>query len=110
MTTCVYENTYWCNKGEHQETNEALRKFIPMSGEVDNAENNPLLEQFRLASNCYYDLYNNGLCNRADEFREIFGFDGPEYGDDLTKEIVDQVEAALNRIIISAAKEQNIAV
>ena len=71
-----YTQTYWCSKGKYPELNEALQKLIPAEGPVANAKKNRALEKFRKASNCYYDLYNNGLCNRATEFRGVFGFGG----------------------------------
>ncbi len=70
------DNTYWNNKGKYQSLNDKLSKLIPHMGSVNNPEQNPALENLRIAGNCYYDLFNNGLCNRADEFRKIFKFNG----------------------------------
>lgn len=104
----IYAHTYWADKGKYPQTLEALQTLVPEAGEVKDAENKPALEQFRIASNCYYDLYNNGLCNRGDEFEEVFGFAGPDYHDELTQEVVDRTEDAMNRIIVAAAQEQGI--
>ena len=118
----IYANTYWCKKGKYPVFLDALEKLVPPIGEVDKYEENPALETFREACNCYYDLFNNGLCNCADEFKEIFGFSGPyiehdydadEYGDRedanwWTKENINRVESIMNRIILKAAKEQGI--
>jgi hypothetical protein len=104
----IYEKTYWNHKGKHGELLDALRTLVPDSGEVCNADNHPALERFRVASNCYYDLYNNGLCNLADEFSQIFGFTVPN--GELTPEIVKDTEREMNRIIVAAAKEQKVEV
>ena len=66
-------STYWDGKGLYQAKVDALEKLLPSFGEVpDNKVTNKHLEKFRKASNCYYDLYNNGLCNRAREFKTLF--------------------------------------
>lgn len=105
MAKLIYDNTYWNHKGKHPKLQEKLARMIPDSGEVANADNNPALEKLRRATNCYYDLYNNGLCNRAQEFADIFGFNGLG---ELTKEIVNATEKAMNKLILAAAKEQGI--
>ena len=116
----LYKNTYWNHKGRHERQARALATRVPASGEVTKAICNPALEKFRIASNCYYDLYNNGLCNRFVEFREVFGFHGPwverdydaeEYGETenaawWTRENIDRVETAMDAIVLAAAKEQ----
>jgi len=65
--------TYWEEKGTYQNIAEALQGLIPAIGEVPEGKTtNKHLERFRRAQNCYYDLYNNGLCNRAREFSAVF--------------------------------------
>jgi hypothetical protein len=103
----IYAYTYWSHKGKYPAAKTALYKLIPNFGEVTAAGINPALEKFRVASNCYYDLYNNGLCNLADEFLEVFGF-VPGSHDELTKETVNQAERVMDRLIVKAAKEQGI--
>jgi hypothetical protein len=105
-----YTQTYWSHKGKHEALNAELNKLVPYSGTVDNADDNPALETFRIASNCYYDLYNNGLCNRAKEFRKVFGFSGKnlQVDGDLTQELIDHTETAMDKIIILAAHEQHL--
>ena len=119
---CVYENTYWNHRGKYPKASDALHKLIPAAGEVDNPDDNPALEEFRVACNLYYDLYNNGLCNESREFREVFGFSGPYFERDYdsdeigeyedpdwwTKKNVNRVEAVLNRLLVRAAKEQEV--
>ena len=99
-----YEQTYWCNKGKHQAAQSRLEAMIPREGSVNNPTANPALEKFRVANNCYYDLYNNGLCNRRWDFKRVFGFDAGD--DDLTQDTIDQAEAAMDEIILAAEKEQ----
>ena len=108
-TKYLYKNTYWSHKGKHPALKDAIEKLIPDCGEVDDPEGNPHLERYRKAANCYYDLYNNGLCNRSGEFVYVFGF---ALGDcvTLTADIVNDTERAMNRIILAAAKEQGIKV
>lgn len=128
------ENTYWSDAGSHQAMLEKLNVLVPDEGSVVNADENPALEIFRIASNCYYDLYNNGLCNLADEFRDTFGF-GPKEEDDrvldpdrcwgeccreepfdagtayfesLDNAEVQKIERRMTKIIVAAAKEQGV--
>ncbi len=99
--------TYWDGKGKYWKLYAKLVAIIPDNGEVLNAEENPALEKLRRAGNCYYDLFNNGLCNRASEFRKVFGFAGtwiakkgfPDY---------EPLETKMDEIILAAAKEQGV--
>ena len=95
----TYHDTYWCSKGEHQALLDAVNKLIPAMGEIPEK---PALDLFRQASNCYYDLYNNGLCNRADEFERVFGF-LPDTK--LPRKDVVRVERKINQMLLAAAKE-----
>jgi hypothetical protein len=107
--------TYWSGKGRYEKAGKALQKMIPASGSVDQPKKNPRLEKFRKASNCYYDLYNNGLGNRAGEFSKVFGIrssiykyrDG-RYGHSYERHMYDLVEAEMSAIIAEAAAEQGI--
>lgn len=103
MSKCIYENTYWCGKGKHQALEITLFGLLPDYGEIKNADDNPALELYRQAGNCYYDLYNNGLCNLPEEFERIFGFDG---SGELTPETVKGAERVMNKLILAAGKEQ----
>lgn len=101
-------NTYWNGKGKHQAAADALQKLIPVEGAVPNARTkNAKLEKFRKAVNCYYDYYNNGLWNRAAEFRGVFGFPGRNQPDAVVE---PKLEAAMDAIVVAAAAEQNIAI
>lgn len=101
--------TYWDGEGKYKALYEKLKALIPQSGEVNEPWKNRKLEKLRRASNCYYDLFNNGLCNRAAEFRQVFGFGGTSivknhYADFATFGL----ERKMDEIILAAAKEQNL--
>lgn len=108
-------STYWENKGLYQAEADALEKLLPSFGEVpDNKVTNKYLEKFRKAVNCYYDLYNNGLCNRAREFSMVFRIPGvPKeikarygYADLISKATEAAIEAKMDEIILAAYAEQ----
>jgi len=118
--------TYWENAGLLQAEATALNELIPFEGAVEKPRSaNRSLERFRRASNCYYDLYNNGLCNRANEFRKIFGLASTKFLEatgryrrnrrgytvpvlDYSQELYDQLEARMSEIILDAAIEQGV--
>ena len=106
------ENTYWYNNGRFQMYIEELDALIPDAGEVNEPRKNKALEKFRVASNCYYDLYNNGLCNRASEFRQVFGIASTKYKEKVGRypryipELYDHTEQVMDEIILNAVKEQ----
>jgi len=99
------DNTYWNEKGKYQQEYDRLVSLIPAEGTVANPGQNPALEKLRKASNCYYDLFNNGLCNRASEFRKVFGFAGTW----ITKDgfpYYAPLEDKLDELILNASREQ----
>jgi len=106
--------SYWNNTGKNQILGDQLQKLVPASGAVLNPRKNPKLEKFRKAQNCYYDLYNNGLCNRMAEFRGVYGFGASNYKradrsyPDFSDALYRIVEELLDLIILEAAKEQKI--
>lgn len=113
------ENTYWNSKGTHQNLVEGLNKLVPASGEIKGSKNKAL-ERFRKASNAYYDIFNNGGCNRGGSIRGFFGF-----GTSSMIEVVYTpmgrvrrlnweaihaiVEPKMDEIILAAAVEQGLA-
>ena len=108
---------YWDNDGAHQDKVEKLTELLPFFGPVANAKTtNKRLEKFRKAQNCYYDLYNNGLCNRAREFSNVFRISGVSkeikqrygYADLISKTTEAVIEAKFDEIILAAAKEQGV--
>lgn len=107
------DNIYWSSKGKYQVAIEQLQKLIPEEGSVPSARGkNAKLEQFRKAVNCYYDLYNNGLYNRAREFSFVF-FPATKHrlgGGWYTDYLYTRVEELMDKFILAAAKEQGIEV
>jgi hypothetical protein len=106
------ENTYWNSKGRYETASQLLRAMVPTEGEVVNPKKNKALERFRRASNCYYDLYNNGLCNRAAEFRNVFCFSAVRMrtcDGDFRDACLVKTEEVMDHIIEAAAVEQGLA-
>lgn len=110
--------TYWESKGQYQNLVEELTKRLPPFDSVPNAKtSNKHLEKFRKAQNCYYDLYNNGLCNKAREFSIVFRIPGVpreikqnyRYNTLVCKTTEELIDAKMDEIILAAAKEQGIA-
>jgi hypothetical protein len=104
-------NTYWSSNGKFQATADKLQALIPRSGSVENPRKNAALEKYRKAVNCYYDLYNNGLCNRSAEFRVVYDIPSSYYGSygrGYGAQLYVMVEIKLDAIIAAAAEEQGI--
>lgn len=112
-------NNYWNGNGRFQALAKKLQARVPMSGPVENAKQNPKLERYRKAACVYYDTFNNGLCNRAAEFKGIFGFAARDYRRPLEHRqqrvglidfdrIVVPMDKVMDRIIIEAAAEQDL--
>lgn len=104
----MLEKSYWNQTGTYQEYSSTLRDLIPPSGGVP--EGNPKLEILRQHINCYYDLYNNGLCNRANEFRQLFKIASSKHKKNsfYSDEMLMKVEDRMDVVILEAAKEQGI--
>jgi hypothetical protein len=107
--------TYWQEKGTYQTQAEELQALLPTFGEVDKGKTtNKALERFRRAQNCYYDLYNNGLCNRAREFSTVFRIVGVSRmirerrhcGDMLNTYTEMAIDKKMDDIIMDAYREQ----
>lgn len=109
-----YKHSYWCDHGRYKDYADKLRKLIPNEGPCK--PDAPKLDRYRVACNCYYDLFNNGLCNRAAEFRGVFKFSPKkEYADhrnggiDFENEAMHaRLNAALDLFIVEAAIEQGL--
>lgn len=104
--------TYWNETGRYQAAAKALDAMIPMTGSVDQPRKNKKLEKYRRAVNCYYDLYNNGLCNRRGEFARVIGVTPSHYriwrSGDFHPGFFSAVESAMDVIIRDAAVEQGL--
>jgi hypothetical protein len=111
--------SYWNSQGRYKAVADKMDKLIPASGECPEAKGaNKALDRYRRARNCYYDLFNNGLCNRGAEFRALFKvgkLPRRTYGRgcnlDFDAIIAEgKVDAVLDKLILAAAKEQGIEV
>ena len=95
--------SFWFSTSPLKSVGDALNKLVPDQGPVLDAEKNRALEKFRKATNCYHDLYNNGMGNRNAEFRQVFGFSA--FSEEATAKAV---EARMNEIVLAAAAEQKL--
>ena len=108
------KDTYWNNNGIHEELVDRLKVLVPASGAVMHPRKNKALEKFRKATNCYYDLYNNGLGNRINQFRSVMGFAASPFKQSwrgygcFDQTLYIKTEQAINEIILEAAKEQKL--
>ena len=95
-----------------------LDEMIPLEGSVRNVNKNRALERFRKATNVVYDIFNNGLCNKAKSLR-VLGlkkYDLPleEYrGGELLmranwERIREIVTPIYEKILLEAVREQGI--
>ena len=64
------ENISWGIHKSYKKLYDALWDKVPAMGEI-KGNNNKKLEKFRRASNVIYDIFNNGLMNRARELRVL---------------------------------------
>lgn len=103
-------SNYWDGNGTYQTVYEQLKALVPVSGSVNRPYSNKALERMRIAANCYYDLYNNGLCNRARQFAKIFKMSSVPYRSDYWNHTTysEVLDAKMDAIILAAAEEQNI--
>jgi hypothetical protein len=106
--------TYWTGQGRYQLKADALEKLLPIFGEVEDGKGaNKHLETFRRAVNCYYDVYNNGLCNRAREFSTLFKIAGVakeinsrRANGMLSMDTQERIEDKMSLFILAAFQEQ----
>ena len=96
------QNTYWEEKGLHQEMANELNLLIPFMGSVENKRYRKKLERYRKAANAYYDIFNNGGYNMGREIGATFGAlsDLIKLGDwEAVHEIVEPI---MHKIIVQA--------
>jgi len=103
-------NTYWNNSGKYQAIADRLQELIPAQGEIKGSKNKHL-ERYRKAVNAYYDLYNNGLCNRAQSFSKLFKMRPNEYRygrfNQIDFKLIEpEVEPKMDAFVMEAAQEQ----
>lgn len=99
------KNIYWNGLGLHQGYCLRIMQYIPRIGSIDISALKDL-EKFRMASNIYHDVYNNGLCNYRNEFEQIF-FKLPEdpilyKENDINQAVLNRMEECMHDIIIKA--------
>ena len=88
---------------------DALQERVPMSGPCPSARNkNKSLDRFRRATNVVYDIFNNGLMNRARELKvldkKLRKRDLPLYVSNQDKwDIIEQRIAPFYRDIVQEA-------
>jgi len=109
-----FTNTYWNHNGKYNTLAAQLQELIPAEGAVVNPRKNKKLEKFRKAVNCYYDLYNNGLINRASSFAKVFGIPARDYKYGLGRRgfmacLYIETEQVMDKIVYEAAVEQGFA-
>lgn len=105
---------YWDGRGFYQKQADLLEKLLPATGVCPNVTQNEKLDFFRRAVNCYYDLYNNGLTNKSQQFFAIFGIKGVPaeirsrrgLNDMLSFETTLAIEERMDEIIVDAVMEQ----
>jgi hypothetical protein len=112
----IMENTYWNSNGTHQALANELMKLVPASGEIKGSKNKAL-DRFRKASNAYYDIFNNGGCNRGRSIGKFFEgvmfyiqhYHRFNFGRVNWDRIHMITEPKMDAIILAAAAEQGIA-
>jgi len=102
------KKTYWHDNGEYQELADELEKLIPVSGEVENADENPKLERFRKVGNAYHDLFNNGGGNPCRGTAKYFPGTISLASVSEWDKVYEITEPIMSRAILKAAKEQGI--
>lgn len=113
-TAPTLTHSYWSSTGRYQSAYDRLVEMIPGAGSASHL--GKALERLRVAANCYYDLFNNGLCNSASEFRGVFGFspkkmylnDNGRGIDFNNKEMNERLNSKLDGLILDACREQNV--
>lgn len=105
--------SFWNGNSDLQNLADELADMVPATGKVENPRSNPALERFRRATNCYYDLYNNGLINRGPEFRRLFKIRVSDFyvrgrRDIDFDSIMPVVEPIMRQFVLDAAKEQGV--
>lgn len=104
-----YEPKYWNGKGKLQAVYDKLKKLIPQEGGCpDPKGRNAHLERLRVAANCYYDLYNNGLCNRRIAAKQMFGLVPVQAKGQKRDWALAQYDDLMDTFIQIAAEEQGL--
>lgn len=107
--------SFWNSNSDIQHVADELSDLVPAMGSVPEPRKNKALERFRRATNCYYDLYNNGLDNRRQEFYRLFKVRVSDFyipwkrGREIDFDrIMPVVEPIMRSFVLAAAAEQGI--
>ena len=96
------QNTYWEEKGLHQEMANELNLLIPFMGSVENKRYRKKLERYRKAANAYYDIFNNGGYNMGREIGATFGALSDLIKLEDWEAVYEIVEPIMHKIIVEA--------
>lgn len=99
---------YWNGNGKYQTLADQLLELVPANGQVDKPKQNPALEKFRLYTNAYYDLFNNGGWNRARDIYRWFPGAMSLAKKNRWDDIYGITEPRIDKIILAAAREQGL--
>jgi len=101
--------SYSNGNGQYQNFADALMKLVPTEGEI---KGNPTLERFRVACNNYYDVMNNGGCNRGRSIGKMFPGVMSHINERLRfrstpnwDAILEMMDGKMDEIILAAAKK-----
>lgn len=100
--------SYWNDCGRYQKLADALQELVPPEGPVASPNRNKALERYRKAVNAYYDLYNNGGCNRPQAINAYFKGALRLARSWSWGQVPYATEAPMDRIILAAALEQGL--
>lgn len=106
------ENTFWASTHELSPLYQRLWRRVPNHGSVEHPRGrNRQLERLRIASNAYYDIFNNGGENRPGEIARYFG---PGIRGLCRAQrwnlIHERIEARMASYVLAAAHEQGFTV
>ena len=103
------DGSYWNGNGKYQDFSDKVEKLVPIRDSVmkylpyslqPKQSFKPLLECFRVYSNIYYDLYNNGGTNMYDRREEWDDYDDEywhyEWRQTDMEEVVMYIDKYLN--------------
>ena len=108
----LFQSNWAVNPG-FEELREKLNDLVPLQGRCEFSQSkNKHLDRFRRAQNLLYDLFNNGLGNRRQEFRKFFGYAPVSPRGHISRvrweQIEQEFEPIFTNIMQDAAREQGI--
>ncbi len=101
----------WATNIGFEKLRDELNDLLPAQGRCEGARSHSkALEKFRVAQNLIYDLFNNGLMNRKNHFRQFFGWApmGYDISSDQFKRYERMLEPVMTQIMQEAAIEQGV--